>query len=548
MINNLFPKKIVSSSNILNVDSFLQEDFLQVDISPNGAVFLKNNDYIVFDFGKEISGGIRILTTGMSNDGEVRIRFGESLSEANAEIGEESGATNDHSPRDFKVKMPCLSDLVFGQTGFRFVRLDFSGEYWGVQHIVASLDIDDREEVGQFNCDDSLLKEIWDTASYTIRLNLHNGLIWDGVKRDRLCWIGDAYNEIKAVECLYSKQDEIKNILDFSKNSVLDIVNESKTFLPSTYCIWWLLVLIEKYKHDGDKQYFTKNIDFVGDILTYINKFIINGVVILPMNFIDWPSHPLGTNTEEDLIKLNDEKSGVTFLVSFALQQLKEVCKDFDCILIKTKTTEILNKINVDALSIHKFKQNAALGIAANSCNKELINIVKKDGAHGFSTFCSYLILKSLAKNNEHDLALSCLKEYYGKMLELGATSFFEDFDIDWSINAGRIDEPLPPGKIDFHLTYGQFCYKKLRHSLAHGWGSGVIPYIVEEIVGLKEIAPNEFILNPHLSSLKNVSYIYPHKLGNIIIKINRDNESINVSLDHPKDVVIKNVNGELYE
>ena len=65
-------------------------------------------------------------------------------------------------------------------------------------------------------------------------------------------------------------------------------------------------------------------------------------------------------------------------------------------------------------------------------------------------------------------------------MLDLGATTFFEDFNVDWAIEAGRIDELPDPEKVDFHKTYGEYCYKGYRHSFCHGWSSGVIKFIKE--------------------------------------------------------------------
>ena len=65
-------------------------------------------------------------------------------------------------------------------------------------------------------------------------------------------------------------------------------------------------------------------------------------------------------------------------------------------------------------------------------------------------------------------------------MLDLGATTFWEDFDIAWAQNAGGIDEFPVKGKVDIHGDFGAFCYKGYRHSLCHGWSSGVIKFIKE--------------------------------------------------------------------
>lgn len=61
-------------------------------------------------------------------------------------------------------------------------------------------------------------------------------------------------------------------------------------------------------------------------------------------------------------------------------------------------------------------------------------------------------------------------------MLDMGATTFWEDFDMDWMENAARIDQIVPAGKKDIHGDYGAYCYRGFRHSLCHGWASGRRP------------------------------------------------------------------------
>ena len=81
---------------------------------------------ILFDFGKELQGGLQIVT-GMPSSHEpvtIRVRFGESVSEAMCDIDGENGATNDHAMRDFTVRLPWLGVMEVGNSGFRFVRID----------------------------------------------------------------------------------------------------------------------------------------------------------------------------------------------------------------------------------------------------------------------------------------------------------------------------------------------------------------------------------------------------------------------------------------
>ena len=77
--------------------------------------------------------------------------------------------------------------------------------------------------------------------------------------------------------------------------------------------------------------------------------------------------------------------------------------------------------------------------------------------------------------------AIRIMKEYYGAMLDKGATSFWEDFDMDWVENSCKIDELPTSAQKDIHGDYGKYCYKGFRHSLCHGWSAGVIAFIKEE-------------------------------------------------------------------
>ena len=528
------PIKVIDySKNIKNIDYLLTDYPNQIELTGNKLIRIEKSGYIILDFGKEISGGIRIFTNDIAKNSTVRIRFGESLGEACSEIGEK-GSTNDHSPRDIEVKLSMFSDLTFGQTGFRFVRLDFKGDFWLLRNILASIDTDQREEIGYFECDDELVNKIWQTASYTLRLNLHNGLFWDGVKRDRLCWIGDAYPETIAAYCLYNKTDEVKNTLDFTKDTAIDWCCN----MP-TYDLWFMLIVHAKYKYDGNKEDLSRYINFIKNSLLNLNKAIDeDGTTHLSYNFIDWPSHYNGGDGGE-LIKKDDEITGVSYLLKLTAQKMIELftlVKDDEIVNV---SKEIIKKINNSNLKTKKFKQIAALGVACGEDDDKL-DILLKNGAHGLSTFQSYFILSAIAHYGKYDEALKFLKEYYGGMLSIGATTFFEDFDLEWLENASGLDEMPVEGKKDIHGDYGKFCYTGYRHSLCHGWSAGVIPYIVENIVGLKRINATHFTLEPHLSTLKKLECHIPTISGLIKIKIKSENQKLKIDIDKPKGITIK--------
>ena len=58
-----------------------------------------------------------------------------------------------------------------------------------------------------------------------------------------------------------------------------------------------------------------------------------------------------------------------------------------------------------------------------------------KDGVYKMLTFYGYFILKARAQAGDYQGAMDNIREYWGSMLDLGATTFWEDFDLDWMKN-----------------------------------------------------------------------------------------------------------------
>ena len=63
----------------------------------------------------------------------------------------------------------------------------------------------DANQFGR-SSNDERLNRIWQTGAYTVHLNMQDYL-WDGIKRDRLVWIGDMGPETMTVLSVFGNQD-----------------------------------------------------------------------------------------------------------------------------------------------------------------------------------------------------------------------------------------------------------------------------------------------------------------------------------------------------
>ncbi len=503
-------KMIYCAGNVDNPSALLSKKPLQIGLDEPVLTTLRGRACVILDFGKELSGGARLLIRAAEGSKKYRLRFGESVSETCAELGEKN-ATNDHSNRDMVVEAQNYSDMTFGQTGFRFLRIDTLSDdtVLAIKSILAAVDTDTREALGSFECDDEQVNRIWDTAAYTIRLCLQNGYFWDGIKRDRLVWIGDLYPEMRAAQCVFGDVPETENSLKFVQEQS-PLPKWMNSF--ETYSLWWLIILADEFAVSGDKARFEGFLPYVKGLLGQLSDYVAeDGSTKYGWDFIDWPSCYTEGQPKQ---KLYDSACGAGYLTTIALKKIQNFLSAY-----KEDTSlceELLLRLGKKERTVGEYKQIAGLGVWAGDLSENNKRVLLRDGAKGMSTFMSYPILSGVAAYGEYETALNMMKEYYGGMLFAGATSFWEDFNLDWLENCFRIDEMPVEGKKDIHGDYGAYCYTGFRHSLCHGWSSGVIPYLIETVAGIKTdgAGMRRIKIQPHLSGLKHVKASFPTPYG----------------------------------
>lgn len=536
MTENILPVRIMEfAQSVENVQTLLRKKAVQIALDERD-VCKACGGFIVLDFGREYSGALRILCHTVSGgNAKIRIRFGESYTEANSELGC-NGACNDHSPRDFYADICDYSDLTFGQTGFRFVRIDFpSGVKIELKSVYAAFTHCGLTQVGDFTCSDALVNEISDTARCTAYLCVQNGMIWDGIKRDRLVWIGDIYPEIKALSYFYGAADEIKNSLRFAMRT-----NPQPGWIQRmpSYTVWFVMALYEYFLHTVDMEFLRE----CGDYLLALGELFDDRVSVggrLLFNderkedkpvFLDW-------QTAEQ----PETEHGVSALLEVAAQNAIYLCEQLG--LPCDSFLRVIEKLGRRKIVKTKYKQITAMqSLSGDRDAYECAKEIALGGAKGMSSFMSYFILSAAAKGGETAAALKMLKEYYGGMLSRGATSFWEDFNVEWLSGSGRIDEPTPSGLKDLHADFGAHCYKGLRHSLCHGWSCGAAPYLIENVLGIKieDAGCRKISVSPALGELTYASGSIVTPYGKASVRVERDKNGNAVAhVDAPAQIEV---------
>lgn len=494
---------------------------------------------ILLDFGVEVQGFVELFTPMMPEQTKlrkVRIRFGESASEAMAEIGGKANAGNDHAVRDQVVTLPWLGKKRVGPSGFRFVRIDNMDPGIPVQlsQVRAVLQIRDLPYVGSFRCNDERLNRIWDVGAYTVHLNMQEYL-WDGIKRDRLVWLGDLHPEVATVNAVFGFNEVVPRSLDL----IRDVTKPTEWMNGiSSYSMWWIIIHEDWWRHHGNRDYLEAQRDYLVALTRHLATFVgpdgrekLDG-----MRFLDWPTYENKRAVDEGLqaMLILALESGGRLLTTLGDEPAAKLC--FDRVTrLRRHRPEVSGR-----------KSPAALLALAGVRDPKTVarETLEKDGARDLSTFYGYYVLHALARADEHTRALEFIRTYWGGMLDLGATTFWEGFDLAWSENAGRIDELVPPGRKDVHGDCGEHCYVGFRHSLCHGWASGPTAWLSRHVLGVEPLEPGFRTARvvPHLGDLQWAEGTYPTPRGPIRIRHERRPDgTVHSTVTPPPGVTVVN-------
>lgn len=233
--------------------SELKTDAYTSSAHPATATLHGNGSLVVFDFGKEVGGIIRLNYTS-TGSGALGLAF----TEGKNWIGEWSDSSNSlwhdgalyanfSSAGDHSYVMPDQ----YLRGGFRYLTVFLvtnNSAVVSLKDVSVELDFQPtwsnlRAYQGYFHCSDGLLNRIWYSGAYTLQSNqvpvntgritsgltsgwLNNGtlgpgdtIIVDGAKRDRAVWPGDMGIAVPSTFVSLGDLESVKNALQIMYNT-----------------------------------------------------------------------------------------------------------------------------------------------------------------------------------------------------------------------------------------------------------------------------------------------------------------------------------------
>ena len=368
------------------------------------------------------------------------------------------------------------------------------------------------QKIGDFRSEDKQLGEIFAIAENTLRLCAREFYI-DGVKRDHWVWSGDAYQAFMIHNSLFADRDIVKRTIValLGKPPYRKHVNTI-----NDYSMYLIIALYDYYFQSGDVDFVERVWPRVKELYSFcVNRLDEDGFMCKRPGdwiFIDWSStlDKEGPMCAEQILLWKASKCMQE--LSLLLNDRLENIPDLDALKSKIyeKYYDEEKGAFIDGFTSGKRAINRQQNIFAilydftNEEQKRKIveNVLCGDAPEITTPFFKFFELMALGKCGKTKRVLDFVKSYWGGMVALGATSFWEEYD---------------PSKTEHYSMYGDRYGK----SLCHVWGSGPICLLINYLAGIKltSVGGKSYEINPYVDGMQDYTARMPVANGWVEVK-----------------------------
>lgn len=458
------------------------------------------NGGVLYDFGREQFAKIKVKSKVVDS---VTLYLGESYEEAtdtdfthivlNAELKNGSYESNASAFR--YIFVPCQKEIELS------ARLEY-------------LPIKNR---GSFRCDDLQINKLWDVCAYTMLLNSREGF-FDGIKRDRWIWSGDAYQSYIVNYYLGFDKDIVKRTIRALRGA--DPIKKHINTITD-YTFFWLISIWDYYFYTGDKDFLEDIYVDIKAVLSFVeSRLSSDGMFERKPDdwvFMDWSTFDSdGPICAEQMVLAKAYESvskiaellGDSDLSNRTKKQSEYIVKQVNKLYWSKEKGAFVDSYKSGRNNVTRHANILAIlfGYTSKIREKSIIKnvIYNKEITPITTPYFEFYELDSMCKIGDTKYMTDMLNSYWGKMLSLGATTIWEEFD------------PTKNG-IEHYEMYGG----KYEKSLCHAWGASPIYLLGKYALGVRptKAGYEEYEVRPQKMAFGSFEGKVPTPKGEIYVK-----------------------------
>lgn len=399
---------------------------------------------------------------------------------------------------------------------FRYVFVpDFDGTY----DFCADYEYLPLEDKGAFHCNDELINKIWEVSAYTLHLNAREGF-FDGIKRDRWVWGGDAYQSYFVNYYLMNDNDIVRRsirILHSAEPMTMHI-----NTIPD-YTFYWIIGIWEYYFHTGDLAFVKAIYSKMCSTMSFIRgRLDSDGLYEKKRGdwvFVDWSKfdEDSGPLCAEQMLlcrayqcmakcaELLDDSDSVKTYNMLA----EELCTKINKFYWDEEKGGFVDDYKTGNRNVTRHANIFALLYDLTSGERKakiITHVIKNKEIRPITTpYFEFFELDAMCQIGEFDYMTDMLRSYWGGMIKLGATTIWEEY--------------FPDRKgAEHYAMYGR-PYGK---SLCHAWGASPIYLLGRYALGVHPTSPayKTYEVKPNLMDFENFSGKVPTPGGTIEVSV----------------------------
>lgn len=387
-----------------------------------------------------------------------------------------------------KLSIKCQNGTCSTESvAFRFI---FVPNEAGKCDVSADFEYLPVENRGSFTCEDELVNKIYDMAVYTLGLNSREAY-FDGIKRDRWVWGGDAYQSFLANYYLAFDLDTVRRTLRILRGD--GKIGMHVNTIPD-YTFYWIISLWEYYCYTGDKSFVFSAYRDMQDLLEFSESRLSEDGLYKKGRgdwiFVDWAN-----NFDKDAGPICAEQMLLCHAYECAAKCAELVGDAEKEPVYAARALDVREKVN--ALywdeEKHAFIDDYKSGnrnvtrhanifailydLTSAERKAEIIEkVIKNDAVPAIITpYFKFFELAAMCEIGDLAYVTNMLRSYWGGMIAEGATTFWETYDpnMNGAEHYGMYGRP-----------YGK--------SLCHAWGATTPLYIFGKyILGVRPTDAN---------------------------------------------------------
>lgn len=466
---------------------------------------------VLFDFGKEYFGFL--LLGNVLPEERLLVSYGESREEA------------------LDTEFCVVSEAVGGNTEYKLRQRAFRYIFvQGSATVVAEADFEylPLETKGSFECDNEAVNKIWNISAYTLQLTAREVML-EAVKRDGWLWGGDAYQAYKFCNYLFFDKEIIRRstIALRGKEPFTEHIN---TIID--YSFYWVIGLEEYYLYHKDIDFLRFIYPRAVSLMEFSARRVnADGFITHKGNdwlFIDWSDmDKSGAVSAEQMlfIAANKAMAHIAELLGYSSESYNKTAAE-----LTAKVNEFYWNDELGAYidTYESGKNNvtrhanifAVMYDIATERQKAAIieNVLLNDKITQITTpyFAGYE-LDVFGKIGSFDYIENKIKTYWKGMLDLGATTVWEEFNPELS-------------GTEHYAMYG-WKYDK---SLCHAWGAAPIYLLGKYFLGVspEKYGFESFTVKPHRGGFKYIKGVVPIFGGEVRVFLSDKQLSVTATKD----------------